>query len=185
MFQHSQGLSPFSCRDFFQGNPSSSHWMSLMRELKHLPIPQSFTAVWSCSSNYCITNHPQIESFRTTTFMLPMNLCFQWGLAGRALLCSKQLSCRLASSEHCSLMSLGVGLDCWLEQPTYCFHVSWSSSQYGGRIPRASVPRESQADSVLRSTDQATEVIWHHLFFSAFSLSRQSQRHAQVYRERK
>lgn len=100
-----------------------------------------------------------------TAFMLPMNLCFQRGLAERARLCSRQLSCGLASSEHCSLMSLGVDLDRWLEQPTYCFHVSCSSSQYGGRIPRTSVPRESQADSVLRFTDQAPEVMWHRLFF--------------------
>lgn len=100
-----------------------------------------------------------------TAFMLPMNLCFQRGLAGRARLCSRQLSCGLASSERCSLMSLGVDLDCWLKQPTYCFHVSCSSSQYGGRIPRTSVPRESQADSVLRFTDQAPEVMWHRWFF--------------------
>lgn len=61
-----------------------------------------------------------------------------------------------------------------------CFRVAWSSSQYGGPVPRMRVPRERAKQTPFRTQPQKSRSI----VFSAFYLSRQSQRPTQVYREK-
>lgn len=109
--------------------------MSLIRELKHLPVLRCFIKVWSCSNDYRYNKPPQnLVVWNDNIYVVHESVVS----VGFACLCSSQCQPRTGVIWMLSTRESGGWSWLWTGMPTCCFHSSWSSSQYG----RLSVLRE-------------------------------------------
>lgn len=153
--------------------------MSLIKELKHLPVLQSFIKIWSYSNDYHCNKPPSNLVVWNDNIFVVHESVISVGLARNSLPPLQSVS----AEDWCHLnvvhawiwrLILTVGWNAYMLFPfILVFLTIWQTE-----CPE----RESQADSVLPFMTQLQKSC--SIGFPAFCLSRRSQRPAQVYGER-